>query len=194
MDAETIPTYPHCSRPHRIAAPRALPYCAVMSDAYRIRPFQADDRARLQAIRAAAYAPIFAAFHDAVGPAIADVAIAAAERAQADYLDRLCHGETDRRLYVVAAADGTLLGFFCYVLDRETAIGEIDLNAVHPDYQGLGIGSAMYGFALDRMKDAGMKVATVATGADASHTAARRAYEKAGFGPDLPCVYLYKAL
>ena len=165
-----------------------------MPDAYHIRPFQAGDLPRLQAIRAAAYAPIFAAFRHAVGPAIADVAIAAAERAQIDYLDRLCNGEMDRQLFVVAAADGTLLGFFCYVLDSATKIGEIDLNAVHTDFQGGGIGSAMYGFALARMKAAGMEVATVATGADASHAAARRAYEKAGFGPDLPCVYLYKAL
>jgi hypothetical protein len=39
-----------------------------------------------------------------------------------------------------------------------------------------------------------MAVATVSTGGDPSHAPARRAYEKAGFGPAIPSVSLYKLL
>lgn len=39
-----------------------------------------------------------------------------------------------------------------------------------------------------------MALATVSTGGDPSHAPARRAYEKAGFGPGLPSVYLYRVL
>ena len=44
------------------------------------------------------------------------------------------------------------------------------------------------------MREAGVRVATVGTGGDAAHAPARRAYEKAGFGPYLPSIYMYKAL
>jgi len=53
--------------------------------------------------------------------------------------------------------------------------------AVDPDHQGRGIGTALTGFALDRLKDAGMKVAMVETGGDPGHAPARRVYEKAGY-------------
>lgn len=158
-----------------------------------IRPFAARDLSRLHDIRDAAYRPIFAAFRSLVGEAIADVAIAAAEREQAAYLDRICGPGGDRDVYVVECG-GAVIGFYSLALDRATKIGEIDLNAVDPDHQGGGVGTFMYRDALARMTAAGMKVANVATGADESHAPARRAYEKAGFGPVLPCVYLYKKL
>ena len=34
----------------------------------------------------------------------------------------------------------------------------------------------------------------VGTGGDPSHAPARRAYEKAGFGPAIPSLYYYRAL
>jgi len=73
-------------------------------------------------------------------------------------------------------------------------MGEIGLNAVHPDHAGQGIGAAMYEKVMAKMKAAGTVLATVGAGGDPSHAPARRAYEKAGFGPALPSVYLYKLL
>jgi hypothetical protein len=52
----------------------------------------------------------------------------------------------------------------------------------------------MYCHALECMKDAGMKVATVATGGDASHAPARRAYRKAGFDAEVPSVWMCRRL
>lgn len=164
-----------------------------MSENFRIRACQHGDLPRLHAIRKAAYKPIFASFRSIVGDRIADVAIDSAETSQGDYLDKICARGADRDVFVVER-DSTIVGFYSLGLDYETRVGEIDLNAVDPAHQGGGIGTAMYADALARMKAAGMKVAHVATGDDDSHAPARRAYEKAGFGPVLPCVYLYKEL
>ena len=41
---------------------------------------------------------------------------------------------------------------------------------------------------------AGMRAATVSTGGDDSHAAARRAYEKAGFSARIPSVWLCRTL
>ena len=63
----------------------------------------------------------------------------------------------------------------------EIGMGEISMLAVDPDHQGRGIGTALTGFALDRLKDAEMTVAMVETGGDPGHAPARRVYEKAGY-------------
>ena len=52
----------------------------------------------------------------------------------------------------------------------------------------------MYDFAVERMREAGMHVAVVSTGGDASHALARRAYEKAGFTVGIPSVWLSQKL
>jgi GNAT superfamily N-acetyltransferase len=76
-----------------------------------------------------------------------------------------------------AAASGLAVEFH----HPERSMGEISMLAVDPDHQGGGIGTALTEFALDRLKDAGMKVAMVETGGDPGHAAARRTYEKAGY-------------
>jgi len=53
--------------------------------------------------------------------------------------------------------------------------------AVEPDHQAGGIGTALTGFALESLKDAGMTTAMVETGGDPGHAPARRTYERAGF-------------
>jgi len=75
-----------------------------------------------------------------------------------------------------------------------TQLGEIGLNAVDPAHAGKGIGTAMYELAAARMQQAGMKVATVATGGDPSHAPARRAYEKAGLNAQIPSVWMCRKL
>ena len=90
--------------------------------------------------------------------------------------------------------DSTVVAFCAVALDQKTKLGEIDLNAVDPAHQSGGIGTWMYEFALDRMKEAGMVIATVGTGGDPSHAPARKAYEKAGFGPALPSLHMYRPL
>ena len=94
----------------------------------------------------------------------------------------------------VAEVDAGAVGFVTIDLDRpERGMGEISMLAVDPEHQGGGIGTALTEFALDRLKDAGMKVAMVETGGDPGHAAARRTYEKAGY-VHLPIARYFKNL
>lgn len=92
----------------------------------------------------------------------------------------------------VAIDAGSTVGFVAVKLDSESSMGEIYMVAVDPDFQGHGIGTALMGFALAWMKDAGMSVAMVETGGDPGHAPARRTYEKLGFGLLLIARYFKK--
>ncbi len=158
-----------------------------------MRPFGPGDLAAVQRVRAAAFAPVFASFRAVVGDEIARHAFARAEDEQAGLLDGLCRDGSGHAV-LVAEVGGEVVGFVSYTLDAATRTGEIGLNAVRPDRAGRGIGAAMYGQVLALMRQAGAAVAAVSTGGDPSHAPARRAYEKAGFGPALPSVTLYRTL
>ena len=43
------------------------------------------------------------------------------------------------------------------------------------------MGTELNTFALDRLKESGMKLAVLGTGGDPGHAPARRSYEKAGY-------------
>ena len=82
----------------------------------------------------------------------------------------------------VAEVGASVVGFVAIELHHpERGMGETSMLAVDPDHQGGGIGTALTEFALDSLKDAGMKVAMVETGGDPGHAPARRVYEKAGY-------------
>ena len=155
-----------------------------------IREFEAADLESLQQIRAAAFEPVFRSFRETVGAQISAIALASEEADQTELLARLCGTDSPEKVYV-ALLNGKVVGFVSIALDEKNRIGEIGLNAVHPDQAGQGIGTSLYEFALDEMKRAGMGVAVVATGGDPSHAPARRAYEKAGFGPSIPSIEMY---
>ena len=152
-----------------------------------------EDATRLQALRAAAFAPVFASFRSILGDEIYELAQRREDEAQGALLTSLMAPESTWELYV-ARAGAELVGFVAIRLDAQTLVGEIGLNAVDPAHAGAGIGTAMYEFALARMKHAGMKVATVGTGGDPSHAPARRAYRKAGFNVEIPSVWMCRAL
>ena len=158
-----------------------------------IRTADNRDGPRLQDVRRAAFAPVFASFRAILGEEISQVTQARDDQAQAEYLASLLLPGSGWELYVAEQA-GLVVGFVSVQLNRETSIGEIGLNAVHPDWAGAGIGTAMYAAMLERMRQAGMRVATVSTGGDSSHAPARRAYQKAGFNVGIPSIWLCQGL
>lgn len=159
----------------------------------KIRLATANDRAIAEEIRQAAFAPVFASFKAILGDDIYRLAQAAEDAAQADMLSELFGAASEWELYM-AEESGTAVGFLSIKLDRKTTVGEIGLNAVHPDAAGRGIGTGMYEFALQRMREQGMRVATVATGGDPSHLPAQNAYRKAGFDTEIPSTWMCKLL
>lgn len=159
----------------------------------KIRPATASDLANAEEIRQAAFAPVFASFKAILGDDIYKLAQASEDAAQADMLSDLFRAESEWELYMAEYADA-VVGFLSLKLDPETTVGEIGLNAVHPDAAGRGIGTRMYEFALQRMREQGMRVATVATGGDPSHLPAQNAYRKAGFDTEIPSTWMCKLL
>lgn len=77
---------------------------------------------------------------------------------------------------------------------NELLRGEINLNAVDPEFQGRGGGEKMYTFAVARLREKGVRLVGVGTGLDAAHEPARRAYEKAGFLVGIPYIALFQLL
>ena len=68
-----------------------------------------------------------------------------------------------------------------YFANKKTRVAEIGNNAVHPDWQSHGIGTRMYAYVLEMMRQGGMRFAKVRTGGDPAHAPARTAYERVGF-------------
>jgi ribosomal protein S18 acetylase RimI-like enzyme len=102
--------------------------------------------------------------------------------------------DTEKSMVWVAEVDGVVVGFLAYELNVKEKNGEVQLLAVHPEYQNRGIGTELNKYALKKMKERGMKLAKKAeTGGDPSHAPARRSYQKAGY-TGLPLVRYFKDL
>jgi ribosomal protein S18 acetylase RimI-like enzyme len=95
---------------------------------------------------------------------------------------------------ITVAVDGiTLLGFATVVIYGSSKIGEVDMIAVDPAAQRKGVARALTDNALAQMREAGCRLAVVATGGDDGHAPARALYESAGFTA-LPLVRYYREL
>lgn len=179
----------------RLFDPHAWYLRSAVSDVTQlsIRPVEASDEGALEEIRRTAFEPVFASFRALLGDEIYELAQAKEDAAQADLLRSLIAPGSGWDVFV-AEVDGNVVGFVSVKVDAATRVGEIGLNAVHPSRAGHGIGTALYEHALEHMRRAGARVATVATGGDPSHAAARRAYEKVGFDRAIPSVWLCRLL
>lgn len=151
------------------------------------------DQERLDAIRRAAFAPIFQSFRALLGDELYELAQRRDEEGQGALLASVLSADSGWTVHVALLGD-EVVGFMAIRADRETLVGEIGLNAVDPRHGGKGIGTTMYELAVTELGRAGMKVAIVGTGGDASHAAARRAYEKAGFHAVIPSVWMFRSL
>jgi ribosomal protein S18 acetylase RimI-like enzyme len=84
---------------------------------------------------------------------------------------------------LVAEADGEIVGFCTYHVDRVRGVGEVGNNGVDRRYRNRGIGTRLYSRAIERLREEGMRGVEVVTGLDDDYASARRAYEKVGFQP-----------
>lgn len=157
-----------------------------------IRPLADDDLESVLQLSILAWAPVFESFEQVLGSAIYTQIYPDWKTAQRNVVDTICR-DTEKYITWVAEADGVLAGFIVYELNEKEKTGEVQLLAVHPDYQNQGIGTGLNTFVLEKMKDHGMTLAVVGTGGDPGHAPARKSYEKAGYTP-LPLVRYYKDL
>ncbi len=158
----------------------------------QIRLGSDDDIAELVRLSLLAWEPVFDSFWQVMGPAIYTIIFPEWQTTQKETVETYCAAREDRTL-LIAELDGNMAGFLVYELNHKDKTGVVQLLAVHPQYQNLGIGTELNNFALIKMKESGMKLATVSTGGDPGHAPARRSYEKAGFTP-VPQVWYCKVL
>ena len=159
---------------------------------FSIRPALNDDIEDLVQLSLLAWAPVFSSFKQVLGERIYALIYPDWRRQQREVVERVCK-DNEKTLVWVAETDGIVTGFIAYTLKSEEKTGEVELLAVHPDYQNRGIGTALNQFAFEKMKASGMKIAMIATGGDPGHAPARRSYEKAGYTA-LPLVRYYQDL
>ncbi len=157
--------------------------------------FRAAEEADIPEVRriaAAAWTPIFEHFRELMGDDLYQRERPGDRRKnKADQVES--HFRNHAEWAFVVELDGEVVGFCTYVL-RDSGVGEIGNNAIDPDYQGRGLGSAMHRECLRRMREAGMQYAQVGTGLDKSHAPARRAYQAVGFRQVLPHVEYFMQL
>jgi len=158
----------------------------------QIRPYASGDLADIVRLSLLAWEPVFSAWRQILGPALYPIAIYPDWRqGQKEVVEKICGDE--KMSAWVAVGDGQVIGFVVYELNQHNKTGEVQLLAVHPDYQNQGIGTEMNLFALDRFRENGMRLAVVGTGGDEGHAPARRSYEKAGY-TGLPLMRYYQDL
>jgi len=147
-------------------------------DGVRIRSFEAVDRGAVVGLSLRAWAPVHVSIREALGADIND-ALQPDWRArqQADVEAVLAAPQTN---VWVAHEDGAVVGFVAVRIHDDRRIGEIDMLAVDPAHQRVGVGTALTVYALEWIRSSGVAVAMVGTGADPGHAPARRTYEKAG--------------
>ena len=135
---------------------------------------------------------MFTSWEQILGPKLYPIAIYPDWcKSQKEVVEKACNDE--KITTWVAKVEGKVVGFVAYELNDNSKIGEVQLLAVHPEYQNHGIGTELNTFALQKLKEGGMRLAVVGTGGDEGHAPARKSYEKAGYTA-LPLVRYYKDL
>ncbi len=158
----------------------------------QIQPYDANHLDAVICLSLRAWAPVFDSIQSTMDPDVYRAFYPDGWRtSQQKAVEDVCTAEETH--VWVAIEDVLTVGFVAVRLDLDSKLGEIYMIAVDPDYQYRGIATALTNFALDWMKGAGMSVGMVETGGDSGHSAARRTYEKAGFGL-LPIARYFKKL
>lgn len=157
----------------------------------QIRPVCEGDVEGLVRLSLLAWEPVFRSFAQVLGRAIYRRIWPDWQASQRAAVEQICQGGEGTRVWV-ADLDGMVVGFVA-VEFREDQTGEVQLLAVHPDYQNQGTGTKLNNVALEAMREGGMTLAKVETGGDPSHAPARRCYEKAGYTA-LPLVRYFQDL
>ena len=164
-----------------------------MSQKPTIRPARAEDLPRMKEIAIRAWQPIYADFRERMCDELFSLLHPAGwEDEKAGQVADHFQGWPEWCL--VSELNGQVVGFITFVLKHAQKIGEIGNNAVHPDYQSRGIGSAQYRHILELFCEKGMVYAEVRTGLDEGHAPARAAYEKVGFMLIVPMGKYYRKL
>ena len=164
-----------------------------VDDWVTIREYRPEDLEAVLDIAVAAWQPVYASRQEALGDELFALFHSEWQADKRRAVREACEG-AQSAMMCIAEVDGRVAGFASYYATTERRAGEIGNNAVHPDFQGQGIGTRMYYSVCDHLRALGMRCVTVETGGEESHAPARRAYAKAGFEAEFPMVRYYRKL
>ena len=161
------------------ARPQAAMQSRARTQPVAIRPFQTSDFEAVVALSLRAWEPVFDSIRATLAPAVYEAFYPDGWRShqRSDVEAALA----DQDVWI-AERDGAVVGFVSVVLHSDGGVGEVHMVAVDPDHQQHGVGVALTDHAVGWMRESGMKVAMVETGADPGHGPARSLYERSGFG------------
>ena len=165
----------------------------MMMDDVVIRDVRPDDVETICQIAVAAWDPIFDHFRELMGEELFAATCPDRPKEKARQVRRACLPDSSA-IVSVAEVTGEVVGFVTFYADEASGIGEIGNNAVHPDFQGRGIGTRQCERILEIFREKGVKFARVSTGLDDASAPARRQYEKAGFTHQTSTVTYYVQL
>jgi len=151
------------------------------SQSLRIRPAREDDVPVMRQIAIAAWKPIFDEYRRAAGEEFFALNHSNWRETKAAQVEN--HFRNHPEWTFVTEYNGRVVGFITFRINEQTKTAEIGNNAIHPDFQGRGLGLNQYRHVIRFLRERGMKFVVVATGLDKAHAPARAAYEKAGFKP-----------
>jgi GNAT superfamily N-acetyltransferase len=149
------------------------------------------DIAAIVALSLRAWRPVFESMARVLGTRLNRLVYPDWAAGQARAVEEVCRDESMK--VWVAEVDGRPVGFAAVAFRSDPDSAEIEMIAVDPGQQNLGIGSALLACAFDWISAAGVNLVQLGTGGDPGHAPARHTYEKAGFTP-LPLVRYYKEL
>ena len=143
-----------------------------------IRELEPEDHQRIVEIGLAAWATPYIEEREFLGEERFGLIHPDWREEQAGYIQ---WGLKNAAIFLVAEQESSVVGFVTCNPDREMpGFAEIELLAVHPDYQRHGISQILLRESFRRAKEAGYEYGTVNVGVD-PYDSAKRAYEKAGF-------------
>ena len=100
-----------------------------------LRPFNRKDMNEIIELTLLAFQPVFASFEQILGPRIHRIIYPDWHKLQTEGVEKLNNNEKIR--FWVAEVDVKVIGFIAFELYGDKT-GEVQLLAVHPDYQNLG--------------------------------------------------------
>ena len=139
-----------------------------------IRLATVDDLPRIHEIAVAGWLPIFTRYRHLVGEKMWDDVWGGWDQDWFRLDAESWHGRG-----IVTEVDGQVAGFATWSGVNDI-LAEVGGNAVDPEYQGRGIGTAQIRWVVEHIRDEGHRCVKVHTGMDPAHGPARAAYRQAG--------------
>lgn len=156
----------------------------------QIRPYVPSDREAVVELSLRAWEPVFGSIRESLDATLYRHFFPDWREAQQKSVEETI-GDANMHVWV-ADENGVLAGFTAVAI-RSPEMGEIYMIAVDPAFQGRGVGGALTQTACTWIREQGVPVAMVETGADPGHAPARRTYERAGFS-QWPAARYFKLL